>query len=197
MINKIRPIASKYLNIVAKPIAEIGLTPSHISILGLFLSIVSITPLLILKPPTSNYTFSLMILASGFMDALDGALARITNKTSPWGSFLDSVIDRIADSTFILYIYIGGILVDEILIMLLIITSLLISYIRSKAEALMIPISGVGLIERGERLAFLLTAPIISVYNETYAHISLYILLILSTVTIFQRIYYVWRRLRN
>ena len=82
----------------------------------------------------------LLILAAGFFDALDGAVAKQTGRSSEFGAFLDSVTDRISDSVVLL-----GLLIvhldrgarPEVVAIAAALTSFpLVSYARAKAEAL-------------------------------------------------------------
>ena len=105
-----------------------------------------------------DYYFSLgggiFILISGFFDVVDGSVARFTNKISKRGSFLDSSYDKISESV----IYIGivaGNLANPITCMIAISLSLLVSYVRARSESLGIPLQGIGIGERAERLLLL------------------------------------------
>lgn len=105
-----------------------------------------------------NYYFSLgggiFLLISGFFDLVDGCVARLTNKTSKKGSFLDSTYDKISESV----IYIGivaGTLANPIICVIAISLSLLVSYVRARSESLGVPLQGIGIGERAERLLLL------------------------------------------
>ena len=76
----------------------------------------------------------IILLVSGFFDIVDGQVARYTNKISKTGGFLDSVFDKIAEVAIFFGILIGG-YAEPYLVFLAITLSLLVSYVRAKADA--------------------------------------------------------------
>ena len=91
MLNKLRP----QLKILIDPIAKrININPNVLTIIGLLISILS------------AYMFArgdlllggAFILLSGFVDVIDGAVARNHSTTTPFGGILDSTADRFADA---------------------------------------------------------------------------------------------------
>ena len=196
MLNKLRKKISRYNELSAQKIEKTGLTPSAITLLGLIITVISIIPLLYLSGYLKYLVFIVLILLAGYMDMLDGALARYTGQVSKKGAFTDSTLDRITDVILITYLYIGGITYDTLLLILLISTSILISYVRARAEALGLNMQGVGLMERAERILFILFAIIISkVLNLFDIDILLWLLVFLNIVTIAQRIVYTLRNM--
>ena len=103
----------------------------------------------------------LWIIAAGFFDVIDGAVARALGKNTPFGAVLDSVTDRAADA----FIYIGAVLyfysIGEPLYvfvtMVALAGALMVSYTRARAENTVIDCK-VGFAERGERMVLLLLA---------------------------------------
>ena len=131
----------------------------------------------------------------------DGAIARRTGgEGTSWGGFLDSTIDRVTDSA----ILIGALLyfIDEdetvaLLVLISLVVSGLIPYIRAKAESMKIECSG-GIAERTERLIIALTA--LGLYGlgiEIAAILGFTLLALLGTVTVVQRIVIVYIALRR
>jgi CDP-diacylglycerol---glycerol-3-phosphate 3-phosphatidyltransferase len=131
---------------------------------------------------------------------LDGALARRTNKVTRFGGVLDSTLDRISEALILLgimayYLYnttlvSGGWII--LLIGLTIISSFLVSYIRSRAEAAGIDCQ-VGIFTRVERVIILALGLLLSSIN--YALVAaLGIIALLSVVTVIQRLLYVYRQ---
>ncbi len=100
----------------------------------------------------------LVVLIAGFFDILDGALARHTNRTTPFGAVLDSTLDRLSEGVLLLGILvlyarepsITGILLASAALL----GSPLVSYIRAKGEALGLECQ-VGLFTRPERVIVL------------------------------------------
>jgi archaetidylinositol phosphate synthase len=92
---------------------------------------------------------------TGAFDVFDGEVARRTNQNSKAGAFLDSNLDRLSDVTIIFGMIFGN-LISYIEGYILIFLVIMISYIRAKAESLGLEMSGVGMMERAERVIFLL-----------------------------------------
>ncbi|HIE36609.1 TPA: CDP-alcohol phosphatidyltransferase family protein [Candidatus Geothermarchaeota archaeon] len=196
MLNKLRSRIAKYNRIVVQGLDKVGVSPEVITFLGLFLTILSIIPLIYLTGYIKFIIFIGMILIAGYMDVLDGELARYGDNVSKKGAFIDSTFDRITEVIFILYLYIGKIAQDPILLMLLISTSLLISYVRARAEALGINMQGIGIMERAERIIFILCAIFISnILGFIDIDILLWMIVVLNLVTIGQRMFYIIKKI--
>ncbi|HOP86112.1 MAG TPA: CDP-alcohol phosphatidyltransferase family protein [Syntrophorhabdaceae bacterium] len=138
-----------------------------------------------------NIIAGFALLISGFFDLLDGAMARISNKVTPFGGFLDSVLDRYSDM-FVLY----GIIVffikrSELFYCLITIIAIIgvavIPYAKARAEAASIKCN-TGILERPERIIILLIGLFFNLLP--YAVI---VIAVLSHITVIQRIVFVWR----
>ena len=175
---------------VAESLHNLGLTPNHVSILGIVLAVFSAIAywqwkldslLLILAP--------LLMLASGLLDALDGALARQYGETTKFGGFFDSLLDRYADS-----IILGGIILGELTELswglAALIGSLLVSYARSRAEAAGVKMESVGLFERAERIVLLALVSFISYVWLDALGWGVLLLAVLTNLTVIQRTVY-------
>ncbi len=102
----------------------------------------------------------LLLLLSGFVDALDGAVARITGKTSAFGGVLDSICDRYSDAIVLFGIIFGG-WVSTFWGIIAIVGSLLVSYTRARAEAAGVTQLGIGIAERPERMIILMVVTLL------------------------------------
>jgi len=130
-----------------------------------------------------------VLLASGALDAMDGAVARITGRVSRFGGFLDSTFDRISD-----FAVLGGIALSEIvdwrLVMLTVFGSFLVPYCRARGEAAGSTGMAVGIAERAERQVMLalfsIFHPLTTQVNVLQAGIV--IIGILAWVTVAQRV---------
>jgi len=165
--------------------------PNSFTIMGFFATLVA--SILILKELW--LAAGLMIILSGFFDLFDGVVARKLGKVTALGGFLDSVLDRYSDLLLLLALLIYYLRKDVpglvILTSIVSIGTVLIPYVRAKAESLQIPCS-IGLMERAERI-ILLSAGALFQWMEPI----LWILAILTHFTVFHRIYYVWKKLRT
>mgnify|MGYP002525266813 CR=1 FL=1 len=134
-----------------------------------------------------NIEFALIIggvvlLIAGFFDIVDGQVARVSQKITKTGGFLDSVFDKIAEVAIFLGILVGG-FAEPYLVFLAITFSLLVSYTRSKAESLGIKLQGIGIGERAERLLVIAIIGIIG-----FMEYAVIIVIIIACITFIQRI---------
>ena len=164
-----------------------GLTPNMLTIIGLLLNVVVAAVL------ARGYLFvgGLLVIGAGLFDLLDGAMARVTDHTTPFGAFLDSTLDRYSEA--ILY---GGLLIyildtpnaklGSLLIYATICGSILVSYARARAEGLGYKLQN-GLLARPERIIILAAGLILG-----YPIYALWFLAIFTNITACQRIYTLW-----
>ena len=179
---------------------KIGLKPSHLSAAGAVLGASSgifywMTGLSASDPLRSRvYLFLavLFLLASGFLDALDGVLARIYKEASARGAFLDSLLDRYVDSAVYLGIIIGG-LCDLLWGILALIGSLLTSYVRARSEALKISMESVGVFERAERIILIVASSIIGLFWLEALRWGILILAVATNLTVLQRVIFFFK----
>lgn len=140
-------------------------------------------------------TAGVLILIAGLFDMLDGATARTVHKTSSFGGFLDSVIDRYSDMVLLISLIIYYAIQDKIFLLTLCsiasLGTVLIPYTRAKAEAF-IPQCNVGIMERAERIILLAAGVIFNIMD-----IVIWLLAIFTHITVFQRIYYTWREIQR
>jgi len=173
-------------------LAKHGVEPNYLTLSSLLFSTLAFLSMYMLL---SIPLYVMFILLSGLMDLLDGMVARLSNKVSKLGSFLDSTLDRVSDVLIIYPLSILGF--DKDYVILLIAISLLISYVRAKGESLNMVIEGVGLIERAERMIFIVLISILYMISITASLIAFYILIALSIITLLERIVRVTISLKN
>jgi len=192
LLTKLRPIARNIIKPIALFFVKIGASPNHVTVLGL------ITALMV--PVLFYYKHGvvaiLLFAISSLLDAVDGEVARITGKKTEFGAFLDSTSDRIEDSSYIISLYILGI--NYLIVSILLVASIIISYTRARAEALNVKMEGIGIIERAERLILVFAIIVLLYINQlTIALAITCILILLSIITIVQRIIHVYRELSS
>ncbi len=157
MIEKIfRSLVKTILLPIAKALATIGITANMITIVGLLVNAVAAFFL-----ATGRLVLSgILILFGGSFDAMDGVVARVSGKdeSNPSGALLDSVIDRYSEAIIFLgamiYFFQLSHLLGVILVFASVIGSILVSYVRARAEGLQIECK-VGLMQRPERIVLL------------------------------------------
>ncbi len=183
---------SSGIEVVAKVFVKIGFKPLHLTISSLIFSTLAFTALYYYK---SIILYITLVLLSGFMDMVDGAVARLTKQVSRLGAFLDSTIDRFSDILIIYPLTILGFPIEQIVY--LIVVSLMISYVRARGEALNLKIEGIGIIERAERILLVVLIAALYPVNTMVSQLVFYILLLLSTITLLQRIIYITSKLKR
>jgi len=191
VLNKFRKGLQPILEKIGFLFSSIGLSPNTLSLIGFIITIISsiifgINNLQL--DPTINFSAigSLVLLAGGFFDVIDGSVAKITKRTSRKGSFLDSTLDKISETIIFLGIAIGE-FANPILCLLAVSSSLLVSYIRSRAETFGIDLSGVGFGERAERIIILAVMGLLPFPHSL--EYGIIIVIGISMITIIQRIY--------
>jgi CDP-diacylglycerol---glycerol-3-phosphate 3-phosphatidyltransferase len=136
----------------------------------------------------------LVIIGSGFFDLVDGRVARASNRVSRFGAFFDSVVDRYSDATQFLGLLVfyarGDRFLYVVLAAVVMISTIMVSYTRARAESL-IDTCKVGFMERPERLVLVIIG---ALFNRMAP--VLWLIGILSTVTVIHRIQYTWYRTR-
>jgi CDP-diacylglycerol--glycerol-3-phosphate 3-phosphatidyltransferase len=171
------------LESIASPLARAGVSPNVLTLCGL-LAMIAVACVLSLG---HERLAGLLLIPVALLDALDGALARLTGKATRFGAFFDSTLDRFAEIALylgLLYLYRGSTL-ETVLIYLTITGSLMVSYTRARAEGLGLECK-VGLFTRLERLAVLTLGLLL---EQTL--IALIILAIFSNLTVLQRVWHV------
>ncbi|MBI3429905.1 MAG: CDP-alcohol phosphatidyltransferase family protein [Actinobacteria bacterium] len=185
----VKPAVTRVITPAAKGLLRLGLTPNIVTILGSSGVVVSSFYFYV---DSRFFLGSLVVSVFALSDLFDGTMARISEAgSSPWGGFLDSTLDRITDSSIIIALLIGLNKTQDRLIpvvLVALVTGMLVPYIRAKAESLDIECSG-GLAERTERLTIALLFTGLHGLQVPYSlAIGMWLLAILGTVTVIQRI---------
>lgn len=182
---------------LGKALVSTGLTPDAVTLIG---TAASITAAVTLFPTGHLFWGTMAIWLFVMFDMLDGAMARARGGGTRYGAVLDATCDRVADGAIF-----GGLawwavyhensrpLLVATLVVL--VTSQVISYAKARAEASGLSADG-GLIERPDRLIIVLVgAGLTGIGGHwgiewlTWAvHIAMWILAVLSIVTVFQRV---------
>ncbi|WP_354670929.1 phosphatidylinositol phosphate synthase [Actinomadura sp. DC4] len=196
MLNQLRPALSKATSPVAHALARTGVTPNTVTIIG---TLGCVAGALGFYPFGEFFWGTVVITVFVFFDLFDGAVARVTGKTSRFGAFLDSNMDRVSDAAIfsgLILRYAGKDHNDMLLVCLALfclISGVLVSYARARAEGMGINAT-IGLAERGERLIVSLVAIGLAGLGVPYVLAAgLWILSIASAITVVQR-YIVVRR---
>ena len=143
---------------------------------------------------------TLVITAFVFSDTLDGTMARLSGRSSPWGAFLDSTLDRVADASVFgaLLLWFAG-RGDEPLLaavtLVCLIGGAVVSYAKARAEGLGLT-ANVGIAERSERLVLVLvTTGLSGLFHAPWLQAAgLWVLAVATVITVGQRMLEVRRQ---
>src|SRR5665811_1235623 len=131
----------------------------------------------------------LVIIGAGLFDMVDGRVARQTGQVSVFGAFFDSVMDRYSDVAIffglLVYYARGNRLFYVGLVAFVMTASLMVSYTRARAEAL-IGSCKVGFMERPERIVLVIIGALFNYWGVMAP--ALWVLALLSTITVIHRI---------
>ena len=197
LLTKLKKRVQQILLSEAKAAHGVGLTPNIISAFGFVLSLFSAA----LYGIGSGLSWMLflafvLLLASGFCDTLDGAIARNYQQATPFGGFLDSLLDRYSDAIVIAGVIVGE-LCDPILGLAALIGSLLVSYSRARAEAAGIKMESIGIAERPERVLILAAATLIGIFWLPALEGGIILLAVLTNLTVLQRGIHAYKSLKK
>ena len=132
----------------------------------------------------------LVIIGSGFFDLVDGEVARATNRVTRFGAFFDSVVDRYSDASQFLGLLVFYARGDRFFYVILT-AFVMVSYTRARAESL-IGSCRVGFMERPERLVLVILG---ALFNRMAP--VLWVIAVLSTLTVIHRMRYTWTRTQD
>ena len=132
----VRKYSRKFLEPLARLISATGVSPNVVTIIG-FVLMVGVAIVL----ARGNLVLSgIFIIAAALFDAIDGTLARMMGRTSRFGAFLDSTLDRFSEAIIFLGLFIYFIgqnqQLELILIYATVVGSLMVSYARARAEGI-------------------------------------------------------------
>ncbi|HEY4314082.1 MAG TPA: CDP-alcohol phosphatidyltransferase family protein [Actinomycetes bacterium] len=190
MLNRFaRALFTRILTPIAAFLVRRGVSPDVVTLIGTLGVVVGS---LAFYPRHEFFWGTVVITCFVFSDLVDGTMARMTGRSSSWGAWLDSTLDRVGDAAVF-----GGIALwfagdgDDLLMVSLALyclaTGAVVSYARARAEGLGMT-ANVGVTERADRLVAILVATGLDGLGVPYVQAAaLWLLAIGSTVTIGQR----------
>ncbi len=193
-----KKVSDKIVIPIAKVLVKLKVSPDLITVIGVIAtSLVSV----IFIAQGKWLIGSILLFFVTALDLLDGAMARLMQRESLWGAFLDSVMDRISDGvilgSLIYYFY----SIQDTTLMVLTIWALVMSevtsYTRARAESVGLE-AKVGIAERPERLAFVVWGTFLTALGLSWmSAVMIWGLALVSTITVGQRISHVRRQVKN
>ena len=193
---RVRRIFKPIVVWIAKLFQKIRVLPNHITVLMLLTSVVACISIVF---SDLFWVFGILTFLTGIFDGVDGALARLSGKSTKFGAFFDSTLDRISEIALYLGLFLNsnyfkwGKPFHQTIILLIIFGSLMISYVRSRAENVSDSDFDIGIFARSERLFFLFLICVIP-FKIVYS-IGIIILGIGVIGTMIYRIIYIGRDL--
>ncbi len=137
------------------------------------------------------------LLGSGFVDMLDGAVARATGSATRFGAVYDHVLDRYAEFMILLGIGIGG-FVSWVWVVFALFGMIMASFVRAKAESVGgLKSCTVGIAERQEKLLLILAGSFLQPLLAFALTACVFLVGILSHVTVVQRLRYTFNQTRG
>ena len=198
MLNRCaRAFATKLLTPVARLFFKLGISPDIVTIVGTFGVCLGA---LVFYPRHQFFWGSLVIAVFALSDSLDGVLARLSGRSTKWGAYLDSTLDRVADGAIF-----GGLVLwysgngdtpyMAALALACLILGSVVSYAKARAEGLGMT-ANVGIAERAERVVVVLLATGLVGLGlpEMLLTVVLTLLALASLVTVVQRMLEVRRQ---
>ena len=208
----------KIINPIVHGMIKIGITPNFITTTGLILNIVATCIFLYAGLVGGKEDFHYIgwgggvILFAGLFDMMDGQVARIGKMSSTFGALYDSVLDRYSELVVLFgicfYFFYQGYVISSIITYVALIGSLMVSYVRARAEGLGLECK-VGFMQRPERVVLTaLGAICFGIFAPTVEEsgsfdpilifvVPLAIVAVLSNITAFARLNHCRKLLNN
>jgi CDP-diacylglycerol---glycerol-3-phosphate 3-phosphatidyltransferase len=194
MLERFRGFWTALLAPIARLLLRLGVSPDAVTLVG---TLGVCAGALVFFPQGMLLTGVLFITAFVFSDLLDGHMARLSGRTTPFGAFLDSTLDRVGDGAIFagLALYFAGPGESGLYLVLSLICLVMgnvTSYARSRAESLGFQ-AKVGIAERADRLVICLVATGVGamIGQPVLMYAALWFLAVASTITVGQRIWVV------
>jgi phosphatidylinositol phosphate synthase len=195
MLNRFaRALFTRLFTPVARLLVAWGISPDIVTLIGTL----GVSAGALIFYPRGHFVIgTLVITAFVFSDMLDGIMARLSGRSSDWGAYLDSTLDRVGDAAVfgglvLFYAGPGDNQVMASLALACLVLGSVVSYARARAEGLGMR-ADIGIAERADRLvAVLLTTGFVGWFlPDIFLLVVLALLAVASLITVVQRILYV------
>jgi CDP-diacylglycerol---glycerol-3-phosphate 3-phosphatidyltransferase len=198
MLNKLaRGTFSRLFTPLARLLLRLGVHPDAVTVVGTLGVVVGA---LAFYPRGELFWGTIFITVFVFSDLVDGTMARLSQRASQWGAFLDSTLDRLGDAAVfgglvIWFLGAGQRPVDAYLALACLVLGFLVSYSKARAESLGWRCEG-GIAERADRLVAVLVATgLTGLFLPAWVlTVVLAALAVVSLVTVLQRMTMVRRQ---
>jgi CDP-diacylglycerol--glycerol-3-phosphate 3-phosphatidyltransferase len=194
-----RESVSRVTDPIGKTLVRAGLTPNAMTVFGTAGAMICA---LVFFPNGFLLAGTFTVWGFAMLDLLDGAMARARGYGTPLGAVLDATCDRLVDGALFAAIAWWCFVREDnhpaaAAALICLVLAQVISYVKARAEASGLEADG-GLVERAERLIIALVGTGLQGLGVPYAvDISLWLLAVLSVVTLSQRAYGVAKSARK
>jgi CDP-diacylglycerol--glycerol-3-phosphate 3-phosphatidyltransferase len=186
-MHRARGLLTPVLDAIAGVLVKLGFSPNGLTIIGVLIA--GIAAAFIASGMLA--AGGAVVLFAGVFDMFDGAVARLTDRVTKFGALFDSVMDRISEAVVLfglLAFYLDkGSTLGAVLVYVSITGSIMVSYVRARAEGLGIECKG-GIMQRPERVVSLGVGIIVGQWWEPAILIVLGVIAVLTVFTTGQRI---------
>lgn len=224
---ELKSMSYRILNPSINILKKTGITPNIITTIGFGITLLAATVLIVGAEvgQRGDYHyflwFGITILLAGVFDMLDGQLARSTQQMSKFGAFYDSVLDRYSELVMFLgicyYLVAYHYFLSSLFAFVAMIGSIMVSYIRSRAESLNVECK-VGMMQRPERVLTIgISAIVYGIVSSITGNfvfrvdwlpfplfdnislftIPIFIMAVLTNYTAYQRLQYCFKNMKN
>lgn len=175
---------------------RLGVTPNMLTLAGVAGNVVAA----ILAGSGEFLAAGLAVAAASSLDMLDGALARKTGQATDFGSVFDAVMDRVSEAAVLFGLLVwfsdrGG-RTEELLIFVAVVGSVLVSYVRARAEIIGVEMKE-GLFSRAPRVLLIAVGLILGEFEQDILTGVLWVLVVFASFTAVQRLALVWWKTRD
>src|SRR5579871_3047210 len=176
------------INRIVRWLALSRINPNVLTFLGLVINAWAA----VLFAQGSFFWAGIVVIGAGLFDMVDGRVARASNQVTRFGGFFDSVLDRYSDASqffgLLVFYARGDRFFYVVLTAFVMVSAIMVSYTRARAESL-IGSCRVGFMERPERLVLVIIG---ALFNRMAP--VLWIIAVLSTITVIHRMRYTYTR---
>ncbi|MHB1614595.1 MAG: phosphatidylinositol phosphate synthase [Actinomycetes bacterium] len=197
MLNRYaRALFTRAVTPIARVLLAAGIGPDLVTAVGTLGVVVGA---LTFYPRGEFLAGTLVILVFVFFDLLDGTMARLAGRSSRWGAFLDSTLDRVGDASVFggLVLWYAGAGHDPTMAavaLVALVAGAVVSYARARAEGLGMT-ADVGIAERAERLVVVLLTTGLAGLGVPYVQpAGVWLVAVAGVVTVVQRVVVVRRQ---
>ena len=186
LLGRLRARYEAAMQPIGRELGKIGVTPNAISTLSLLIAVAAAIAYASRMPVLG----AVGLLVSGFVDMLDGAVARATGAVTRFGAVYDPVLDRYAEFAVLFGMGFGR-LVGWVWVVFSLFGMVMASYVRARAESSGgLETCSVGIAERQEKIILLVIGSLVQPFFSFGLSIAVVIVGLLSHVTAAQRLHF-------